>query len=240
MIRRSLTALILAMGVSVVAVPVTAQTPARTAFTYQGQLKDAGQPYNGNADLAFGLFDAVTGGVQIGMAVIKISHPITNGLFTVDLDFGPGAFAGDGRRLEIEVNDVPLLPRQAIRPAPYALCALNVPAGGSSSWQAAAGGIHYSSGIVGIGTASPLELLHAEMTPVPGTAETVARFSVADAGGNYLSIANASSLDTKFDSMVRSVQVASAGPALTLEAETNQDGSSNPPVIVMNAKSTSG
>src|SRR5262249_29023291 len=53
---------------------------------------------------------------------------VSNGLFTVLLDFGAAAFAGDARWLAIEVRPAgsqgahaPLLPRQPVSPAPAAL-----------------------------------------------------------------------------------------------------------------------
>ena len=58
---------------------------------------------------------------------------VEGGSFTVDLDFGDGAFDGSPRWLEISVRAsggdnsgyVKLLPRQALRPAPYAIRALH-------------------------------------------------------------------------------------------------------------------
>ena len=44
--------------------PAVAQPP--TVFTFQGQLRDAGEMYDGTVDLAFRLYDAATGGNQIG------------------------------------------------------------------------------------------------------------------------------------------------------------------------------
>ena len=44
----------------------TAQTPVSMAFTYQGQLKENGSPANGSYSLTFALWDAASGGSQIG------------------------------------------------------------------------------------------------------------------------------------------------------------------------------
>ncbi len=60
----------------VVAVFVAAawgQTPAGTAFTYQGQLRQSNSPVNRPADFIFKLFDAATGGTQVGADVLTIS-----------------------------------------------------------------------------------------------------------------------------------------------------------------------
>ena len=47
------------------------QTPLGTGFTYQGQLKQNGQPYNGSANLIFKLFDAATGGNLLGTQTLN-------------------------------------------------------------------------------------------------------------------------------------------------------------------------
>jgi hypothetical protein len=106
-----------------------AQTPLGTAFTYQGQLQNNAVPENGSCDLQFKLFDAATGGSQIGSTVTDTGITITNGLFTVTLDFGAGAFAGSARWLEISVacpsgsGFTTLSPRQQLNPSPNALFA---------------------------------------------------------------------------------------------------------------------
>ena len=77
--------------------------PVGTAFTYQGRLKSAGQPANGNYDLRFTLYDAASGGGQIGSPVTIAPVIVTNGNFTVSLDFG-AVFTGEARWLEIGVR----------------------------------------------------------------------------------------------------------------------------------------
>src|SRR5947207_12967504 len=108
---------------------VTAQGPhpqgtLGTAFTYQGQLKQNNAPANGLFSFTFKLFDAPSGGSQIGGAINQ-SIAVTNGLFTTLLDFGASTFNGDARWLSIAIGaDPELTPRQAVTAAPYALCAL--------------------------------------------------------------------------------------------------------------------
>ena len=106
---------------------VSAATPLTSTFTYQGQLKNASGPVTGLCDLAFRLYDDASVGNQVGNAITS-TVPITNGFFTVQLDFGVNAFNGDARWLEIAVrcpagsgDYVTLTPRQALTPAPYAL-----------------------------------------------------------------------------------------------------------------------
>ncbi len=97
---------------------------ASTAFTYQGQLQQANANFSGTANLAFRLYDVPTGGDMIGSENEFINHTISDGLFKVTLDFGAGAFTEEPRWLEVRVNGAPLVPRQAITPAPMAIRSL--------------------------------------------------------------------------------------------------------------------
>jgi len=105
--------------------------PVGTAFTYQGQLMEGGDPADGLYDLRFILYDSEVGGSQVGSIVYKNSTLVSDGLFSVDLDFGASAFAGQARWLEIGVGPggsgtyTALSDRQEITPTPYALYAMN-------------------------------------------------------------------------------------------------------------------
>lgn len=99
-----------------------------TAFTYQGRLTQSGGPVNGTCDVEFRLFDDAAAGAQIGSTQTKTNVTVTNGVFTVALDFGANAFNGDARWLAISVrcpagsgSYTALSPRQPLTPAPYAL-----------------------------------------------------------------------------------------------------------------------
>jgi hypothetical protein len=109
-----------------------------TTFTYQGYLTDAGSPANGNYDLNFRVYDALTLGNQLpqppGVPITESrpAWPVANGVFTVDLDFGPNVFTGPRRWLEVEVkpggsaaSPVVLMPRTELKPVPYAIYAQN-------------------------------------------------------------------------------------------------------------------
>jgi hypothetical protein len=120
------------VGASGLSVPVRRPLadPIGTGFTYQGQLKRAGEPLTDDCNFQFSLWDSLSGGSQVGSTDTRLSLPVTGGLFTIeDLDFGSSAFAGEARWLEIAVqctgdaDYVPLAPRQPITPAPYALYA---------------------------------------------------------------------------------------------------------------------
>ncbi len=109
---------------------------ASTAFTYQGKLTDSvGAPMTGPYDLTFKLFDAETGGSQVGSNVVLPGVNVSNGLFTAQLDFGASAFSGADRWLETVVGAEVLSPRTKIAAAPYAITAqgLILPFWGSSN-----------------------------------------------------------------------------------------------------------
>lgn len=88
-------------------------------LTYQGQLLDGGSPADGTFSAVFTLWDADTGGNQVGPTNIKEGLVVAEGLLTAPLDFGADAFNGE-RWLEISVNGQTLTPRQKLTAAPKA------------------------------------------------------------------------------------------------------------------------
>ncbi|MEI6075955.1 MAG: hypothetical protein WCS94_10300, partial [Verrucomicrobiota bacterium] len=130
--------LCLLAAISAICHPLTNARAQGTAFTYQGRLNDTNGPATGLYDLAFTLYDAASSGGLFGGSlplgsgtVTNAATPVTNGLFTVTLDFGPGVFDGNNRWLEIAVqppggtNFTTLAPRQALTATPYAQFAGN-------------------------------------------------------------------------------------------------------------------
>lgn len=114
--------------------------PVGTAFTFQGQLRQAGSGVSELCDFEFRLFDALTGGTQLGPTLMfdgvggGSAVNVVSGLLTVRLDFGVGIFDGGARYLDVSVRCpsgiggyTVLEPRQPICPAPYALYALDSP-----------------------------------------------------------------------------------------------------------------
>lgn len=97
-----------------------------SSFNYQGRLNDTGAAANGTFQFQFRLYDAVSGGSQIGSTLNDVPVTVSNGTFSVSLDFGVMAFSGGDRFLEVSLrktaNDpyTPLTPRQKINSAPYA------------------------------------------------------------------------------------------------------------------------
>ncbi|MDO8628882.1 MAG: collagen-like protein [Phycisphaerales bacterium] len=141
---------------------LSAAEPVGTTFTYQGQLKQSGVPANGTFTMVFRLFDAETTppGDQIGQ-LISLHVPVTNGLFTVELNdadqFGADAFNGKARWLDILVDETRLTPRQKLTTTPYATTAFNVLSIDGHSLDAADGApadavFVDNDGDVGIGT----------------------------------------------------------------------------------------
>jgi hypothetical protein len=102
-----------------------------TAFTYQGRLNSSTNPASGTYNLTFSLFNTNASGVAIAGPVTNNAVSVTNGLFTVLIDFGPGVFTGQTNWLQIgvETNGVSsfttLTPRQQLTPTPYAIYAEN-------------------------------------------------------------------------------------------------------------------
>jgi hypothetical protein len=99
-----------------------------TVFTYQGLLSTTNAPANGSYDLTFALFNASSGGSQAGTTITNAGVSVTDGLFTVMLDFG-NQFNGAPYWLEIGVrshgsgNFTTLSPRQQLMAMPYAIMA---------------------------------------------------------------------------------------------------------------------
>jgi hypothetical protein len=113
-----------------------AASPVGSQITYQGKLQDAGQPAHGLYDFTFRLRDALVDGTEVASPILLEDIPVENGIFSVELDFGANAFAGDARYLSIAVRDGDsmggfdlLSPRQPLTATPYALYALNGNAG---------------------------------------------------------------------------------------------------------------
>lgn len=140
-----------------------ASATAQSTFSYQGVLRQGGEPLSGTADLQFRLYSAESGGSQIGSTLTIADVTIVDGLVTAGLDFGAGAFNGSPRWLQVSVRSpsgpgafTTLTPRQPILPAPYAMFAFSAPSGGGGSlWSANGSNVYYSSGRVGVGTSTP-------------------------------------------------------------------------------------
>jgi hypothetical protein len=112
--------------VHVYATPRLAPSGLGSGFTYQGKLVKDGRLISDTCSMRFKLFDSE--GLQVSDTLTK-NVTTTSGLFTVLLDFGPTAFNGEGRVLDIAVQcpgdgDYVPLGQQAIQASPYALYAV--------------------------------------------------------------------------------------------------------------------
>lgn len=102
-----------------------------TAFTYQGQLTEAGSPANGSYDLTFSVWNDASSGAQIGAGLTNSPTTVSNGVVTATLDFGSSVFNGTDRWLEMGVRTngggafIILSPRQKISSVPYAIQSAN-------------------------------------------------------------------------------------------------------------------
>ena len=99
-----------------------------TAFTYQGRLTAGGDARQRPLRPQIRPLRRPSGGTQIGPALTNSPVSVSNGLFTVTLDFGAGVFAGSPRWLAISVRTngstgafSTLGGRQPVTPSPYAI-----------------------------------------------------------------------------------------------------------------------
>lgn len=140
-------------------------TPLGTAFTYQGRLLDGGAPANAEDgyDMQFRLWShpTETSGAYLVGENCRDNVPVVDGLFTVELDFGPAAFDGQERWLEIRLVPAEplgddgclgaalytvLSPRQPLTATPYSLQTRGIVVDAADN--------------VGIGTATPGAKVH--------------------------------------------------------------------------------
>lgn len=104
-----------------------------TTFTYQGRLDSNGVPVNGFYDFEFAVYSNAAGtGFPLGTGIAtQPDLGVTNGLFTIPLNFGP-VFTGNAIWLAISVRSngvgsyTTMTPLQELTPTPYSITAENV------------------------------------------------------------------------------------------------------------------
>jgi type VI secretion system secreted protein VgrG len=100
-----------------------------TAFYYQGQLEVGGSPVTGLYDFQFQLALDPLSQNYAGFVFTTNAVPVTNGNYTVAIDFGAGVFTGANYWLEVDFKPdgatgyTAQTPDQAILPLPYAIMA---------------------------------------------------------------------------------------------------------------------
>jgi hypothetical protein len=97
-----------------------------TNFPYQGRLTDGGVPANGVYDIQLAMYNASAAGTQIGITQTFSNRTVSNGVFTLDVNFG-AQFDGEERWIEVRVRPgdsvgayTPILPRTEATATPYA------------------------------------------------------------------------------------------------------------------------
>jgi hypothetical protein len=201
--------------------PQSPAAPAETlgtGFTYQGQLVENGMPVNDDCDMAFRLYDQAAGGVQVGSA-ITATVPITDGLFTVTLDFGSGVFSGDRRWLGIGVDceedgTYTDLGRQELTAAPQALYAIGAP------WSGLTGvPVGFADGVDNNTTYTAGEGLELVGTQFRGKGTPYQNVVVvAQSGGDYTSVQAA--LDSITDAAEDNAYLVWVAPGVYIETVT--------------------
>lgn len=129
-----------------------------TAITFQGQLTSGAGNANGSYDLKFAVYDANVAGNFIAGPITNSAVAVSNGLFTVQLNFGAGVFTGTNYWVEMGVRTnggagfATLVPRQPLTPAPYALYA---PQASNAIYAVQAGSALQASNAMSLSASSP-------------------------------------------------------------------------------------
>jgi len=98
-------------------------------FSYQGELRLSGAPVDGDHDFRFRLYVDESSGTAIGPTLALDNVPVSDGVFSVFLDFGAAPLASQPRFLEIDVRTSgigafqTLVPRTRLATTPYAWAA---------------------------------------------------------------------------------------------------------------------
>lgn len=154
-----------------------------SVFTYQGKLIDGGAPTNSSYDMRFSLFDAETGGTQLGATFTANSVQASVGIFSVEIDFGAAPFSGPDRFLEVAISPAgqgsftTLAPRQRLNSAPYSLKSLNAE---TSSNSLNLGGTAAAQFVL----TNDIRMSDAR-TPLPGSGDYIQNGTSAQPGINF-------------------------------------------------------
>ncbi len=102
-----------------------------TAFTYQGLFTQNGTAFSGTVEMQFTLWDAVSSGTPVAVSTpSSVLVAVSNGLFTVPVDFSAAPFSGSDRWVQVDARTTlgpftTLTPRQKVTATPYAIRAAN-------------------------------------------------------------------------------------------------------------------
>jgi hypothetical protein len=206
----------------------TAQT---LVFTYQGSLKSAGAPASGNFDFEFALFNSATVGSQVGATNSVNNVAVTNGVFSVSLNFG-NVLSGSDRFLEIRVRPAGggaftvLAPRQQLLSAPYAIRSLTAGSASTAENAFTLSGFTANQFVL----TSDARLTDARQ-PLPGSANYIQNSTVQQASSNF-NISGTGTADifnaTQYNIFnVRFISNAGGNTLVGLETGLNTTGTSN-------------
>ena len=122
-------ALVALATLATLALGISSAQAQSSSFTYQGRILVNGNAPVEKQDIDFSLWNAETGGMQIGSTISRTSvQPSPEGLIDVELDFGTFPFYGEDRWLQLDIKPTPsssgfttLSPRIKLTAAPAAL-----------------------------------------------------------------------------------------------------------------------
>ncbi len=180
------------------------------SFNYQGQLLDDNTPANDTYDITVDLLDDQ--GIQFGSTSTHLNTLVTNGLFSIDVNFDIASFDGYADvKIRINVRKssdggayTTLSPNQTIQAVPLATNLTNGNAvsgeimkfngfqwvSGFPIWNVNGSNIGYTGGKVGIGTSTPAADLTVEGTTDGDLfrvrADNITKLYVDDNGGTAI------------------------------------------------------
>src|SRR5438067_190764 len=173
-------------------------TVAQTSsFTYQGRLTDGGTAANGNYDLQFALFDSLSGGAQVGSTQTISTVAVSNGVFTVSLNFGANAFPGANRFLEISARPTGgsftlLTPRQQVTSTPYAIRSANASSADTATNATNATNAATATNATQLGGVAASQYVQTNdsrlsdaRTPTPGSSNYIQNASAQQSSSNF-------------------------------------------------------
>lgn len=142
---------------------VSIEAAVNSRISYQGVLKENGQPVNGTRNMTFRFYTNSTCTGTPVQTVTKSNVQVSNGLFTVALDVNQANFNGQGLWVAVDVGGT-VVGCQEILPVPYALSLRpgaiisgTVPAPGSLLMAKSPGGSEYI-GLLEIISVQPFKL----------------------------------------------------------------------------------
>lgn len=182
----------LALAMGVIAPADTGAAPVGTSFTYQGTLAYGTGPANGAFDFRFILYNADSGGSQVGSTVLVDDLTVADGRVVTLLDFG-AVFTGDALWLEVAVREgaslggyTTLSPRQPLSATPFAQRAVSAESAATAATATSAGYATSAGNAAQLnGQAPSYYLAWANLTGVPtgladGDDDTLAGLSCAE------------------------------------------------------------